>query len=60
MDVTIPADRLADLERIAEAAETWLRCWETAASTAKTLTAFESSKRLAAVVRTVNGAGITN
>jgi hypothetical protein len=55
MDVSIPADRLADLERIAEAAETWLRCWDLAASTSKTLTAFESSKRLADVVRSVNG-----
>lgn len=53
--VTIPAERLADLERIAEAATTWLRCWELAQSTAKTLTAFESSKRLATVVRSVNG-----
>jgi hypothetical protein len=55
----IPAARLADLERIAEAATTWLRCWELAQGTSKTLTAFESSKRLAAVVRSVNGADVT-
>lgn len=49
--VTVPADRLAALERVDEAARTWLRCWETAQETSKTLVAFESSKRLAEMLR---------
>lgn len=53
--VSIPAARLADLERIAVAAASWLASWESAQSTVKTSVAFESSKRLAAVVRSVGG-----
>lgn len=53
--VTVSAAQLADLERIAAAASAWLRAWETAQATTKTLVAFESSKRLAAVVRSAGG-----
>lgn len=53
--VTVSAARLADLERVATAASAWLRAWETAQATTKTLVAFESSKQLAAVVRAVGG-----
>lgn len=59
MAVEISAERLADLERIEAAAGAWLRAWlsaqsVTSATDGKTAAAFESSKRLAAVVRSVN------
>lgn len=53
--VSVPADRLADLERVEAAAAAWLRAWQTAQSTNKTSIAFESSKQLAAVVRSTSG-----
>lgn len=52
---SVPVDRLADLERIADAAEAWLRAWQASQSNQNTVAAFEYSKKLAAVVRSVNG-----
>lgn len=52
--VEVPAERLADLERIEAAAEAWLHAWtgaQSGTSPKDTVVAFEFSKRLAAAVR---------